>query len=116
MITRVALFGLVLLGSHALGQVGATTGTTASGTDLTPALIDKALWSGGTLTGRWKDISTASGKTSKELVSLGPVFGERPQQVQAYFEGGQLARIEVVWLEAGNFFGFRASKEDAAHD
>jgi len=110
------LFFCALLCTSAFAQVGVSTKTTDTGSDLTPALTSGTLWSGGALPGNWRAISSASDKTSKELLTLGLVFGARPQQVQAFYEGGQLSRLEVVWLEAGNFFGFAKSKEDAAHD
>jgi hypothetical protein len=110
MITRILVLSTVL-SIGAFAQVSTNTTTTTVATDLTPALTSPALWSGGELPGSWKDISSAAGKTSKELTTIGPVFGVRPQQVQAYYDEGKLLKIEVVWLETGNFFGFRRSKE-----
>ena len=101
----------MLLPFGALAQVSTNTATTAIAADLTPALINPALWSGAEMPGKWTEISSAAEKQSKELITLGPVFGVRPLQVQAYYEGGKLSKLEVVWLEAGNFFGYRRSRE-----
>lgn len=95
----------------AAAQVGKNTTTTNSAGDLTPVLLDAAAWNAGAPPGLWADIGSTGEQTSKELRALGPVFGVVPQQVQAFFESGQLQRVEVVFLEAGNFFGYRESSQ-----
>src|SRR4051812_49610199 len=90
--------------ASAFGQVGTTTTTVADGNDLTPTLTAAALWNGSALPGRWRDVSKESDKTSKELLTLGPVFGVRPQQVQAYFNGGGTRRAGGSLVEDGEIF------------
>ncbi|HEY2344160.1 MAG TPA: hypothetical protein VGH90_14045 [Chthoniobacteraceae bacterium] len=107
---------LALACSSAPAQVGKTTETTHDAADLTSALLDPAIWQGKDLPGTWRDISTIAAHASRELTTLGPVFGALPETVQAYSEDGKLSRIEIVWLEAGSFFGFKESKELSYHE
>ena len=110
------LFAALFLGSVARAQVSQNTSTTAVAADYTPVLLDPAIWAGQPLPGQWRNVSTVAERALRELTTLGPVFGAAPVSVQAYYQTGQLARIEVVWLEAGSFFGFRKSEELAYHD
>ncbi len=93
-----------------ISQVGQNTETEKSTEDITLAMLDPNAWEAGVFSGTWKDISTQADKKSRELVSLGKVFGAVPQQVQLYINKDTVQRMEVVFLEAGNFFGFSESK------
>ena len=103
----VALSGLPV----AQAQVGKNTDTNVVADDQTPAFLLLDNWKNGQLPGTWKAVSTQGAKTVKELVSLGLIFGERPVQVQATHENGAVSKLQINYLEAGTFFGFRASEE-----
>ncbi len=106
-----ALAGL-LVALPARAQVGTDTTTEAVEANLADTLLTKEVWSNEQpLPGQWQDISVQAEKKSKELRTLGTLFGARPQQVQAHYEGDTLKRLEVTYLEAGNFFGFKKSRE-----
>ena len=92
-------------------QVGKNTDKTVVMEDQTPAFLLQENWKTGQLPGTWKEVNTQGEKTVRELVSLGLIFGERPVQVQATFENGAVSKIQINYLEAGTFFGFRASDE-----
>lgn len=102
---------LFMLTAFASAQTGVDLTKTNAGGDITASLLGEAPWVGGTLSGTWVDTSTASDKQGKELRSLGPVLGIRPQQVQAWLQNGKVVRMDIVFLEAGNFFGFKKSEE-----
>lgn len=97
--------------STASAQTGVDLSKMNDASDMTAALLGEAAWSGGQLPGTWKDTSTASEKQGRELSTLGLVFGIRPQQVQVWLQGGKVVRMDIVFLEAGNFFGFKKSDE-----
>jgi hypothetical protein len=101
--------GFALSAAHA--QVGADVVKNAQNNDITSGLLGEEVWTNGQLPGQWVDTSTASEAKGKELSSLGQVFGILPQQVQAWLQDGKVTRMNIVFLEAGNFFGFRKSKE-----
>lgn len=103
------LFALIAPASQA--QVGANVATIAADQDITSALLGAETWASGKLPGEWTDTSTQSDLKGKELKTLGKVLGVHPQQVQAFFQSGRLTRMDIVFLEAGNFFGFRKSEE-----
>jgi hypothetical protein len=80
--------------------------------DITPMLVDPIVWENSKLKGKWADESAEASAQSKIMRSpQGAVFSYVPQQVHAYFATGELQRIEVVYLEAGLFFGLRESDE-----
>ena len=84
--------------------------------DLTQMLVDPAVWDSSRLKGQWAEESAQSSGKSKVMQSpKGGVFDQVPQQIHAYFETGRLDRIEVVYLEAGLFFGMRESVELRSH-
>jgi hypothetical protein len=105
-----SVIALSALTAVAPAQVSTDTVTKKLDQDITEALLKPEAWATGTFDGQWKDISTQADKKSRELVSLGKLFGEVPQQVQLYIQGEKVQRLEIIFLEAGNFFGFRESK------
>jgi hypothetical protein len=109
LLLRLCLASIVFTCGAAWAQVSKNVPKTVVDTDMTAALLSETTWSGGTLPGNWMDTSTASDKKGHELRSMGLMFGLRPQQVQAWTENGKLVRMDVVFLEAGNFFGFKKS-------
>jgi hypothetical protein len=102
---------LALVGPVAHAQVGKNTDTAVVTEDQTPALLLQENWKTGLLPGIWKEVNTQGTKIVRELVSLGLIFGERPVQAQAAFENGAVSKMQIIYLEAGAFFGFRASNE-----
>lgn len=95
--------------------VQAQTGTDAPRTvvdkEVADFILSDSAWSSNTLPGNWADISVNAGMQSKELRSIGRLFGHQPQQVLTFWDNGQLNRMEIIFLEAGYFFGFRKSSE-----
>jgi hypothetical protein len=102
---------LLVLTVIASAQTGADLTKTNTSNDITASLLGEGVWSGGPLEGSWADTSTNSDKKGKELCSLGLVLGISPQQVQAWLQADKVVRMDIVFLEAGNFFGFRKSEE-----
>ena len=97
-----------------IGQTSQNLPKTLVDRDVTTILLAPEVWTGATpLPGQWVDVSTQAELQSKELRSLGRIFGQLPQQVLAYYEGGNLTRMEIAFLEAGNFYGFKESHEAA---
>lgn len=92
-------------------QTGSNAPKTFVDKEISDFILSESAWASNSLPGNWGDISTNAGLQSKELRSLGRIFGYEPQQVLAIWENGQLNRMEIVFLEAGNFFGFRQSSE-----
>ena len=106
-----ALAWLTLLSSLS-AQTGADIPKSAVDRDVTGLLLAPEVWSGAApLPGQWADVSVKAELQSKELRSLGRIFDRMPQQVQAWYEGGKLVRMEIIFLEAGNVFGFKKSSE-----
>lgn len=109
-----SLFWMVCAAAASLplaAQTGRDLPRTVVDRDITGFLLAEAAWDSGTLPGHWAEVSTDSGLQSRELRSLGQLFGHVPQQVLAFSENGKLTRLEIIFLEAGHFFGFRKSHE-----
>ena len=102
---------LLAMPLFASAQTSIDVAKNATSSDLTEALLGPSVWSTGVLPGKWVDTSTQSERKGKELKTLGPVLGIRPQQVTAALQEEKLARLDIIFLEAGNFFGFRKSHE-----
>lgn len=100
-----------LIPALALAQVGQDVQKQVIDRDVTSLLLASEGWEAGQLPGVWTSVSSNSEVQSQELKSLAKVFGEVPQQVLAFQEGGKVVRLEMVYLEAGNFFGYRKSRE-----
>lgn len=71
---------------------------------LEKALTDPEVWKSGQLPGAWRPVSEAADSKTVELKQKEPVFGCIPQQLQAYYKAGALSEIQIVYLEAGNFY------------
>lgn len=67
-------------------------------------------------TNDWIETSSSAGKTIRQWEQPESVLGVQPQQVLSYWQSNQLEQIEIIFLEAGNYFGVRESDEllDAA--
>lgn len=102
---------LLALSLHTQAQTGTNFPTTIVDKEISDFILSDSAWSSNTLPGNWADISVNAGLQSKELRSLGRLFGNQPQQVLTFWENGQLNRMEIIFLEAGYFFGFRKSSE-----
>ncbi|MEZ5405214.1 MAG: hypothetical protein R3F23_03255 [Verrucomicrobiia bacterium] len=63
------------------------------------------------VTNAWKETSSSAGKTMRQWEQPELVLGVQPQQVLSYWQSNQLERIEIIFLEAGNYFGVRESDE-----
>ena len=109
---RVLIAVLTLACGAAWAQVSKNVPKTVVDSDMTTGLLSEATWTGGPLPGAWAETSTASEKKGQELRSMGLMFGIRPQQVQAWLQDGKVTRMDIIFLEAGNFYGFK--KSDAA--
>ncbi len=110
---RLLALGSLLAISPGVSQ--AQTGTDIPRTivdrDITGLLLAESAWTDNSLPGNWVDVSVNASLQSRELRSLGRLFGHLPQQVLAFQENDQLSRLEIIFLEAGHFFGFRKSSE-----
>jgi hypothetical protein len=106
----ISLFSLVLI-LPVQAQTGVDVPRTVVDREISDFILSDAAWSSNSLPGSWADVSVNAGLQSKELRSIGRVFGHQPQQVLAFWENGQINRMEIIFLEAGYFFGFRKSSE-----
>jgi hypothetical protein len=83
--------------------------------DLAGTLFTAGIWSEGRpMPGEWRDVSIVSKRKSRELKVSGSIFGAVPQQVQAHYEDGKLQRMDIIFLEVGNFFGVKESSRAEA--
>ncbi|MBX3740525.1 MAG: C39 family peptidase [Akkermansiaceae bacterium] len=95
-------------------QVGENLEVDQTDTDLVSVLLAPSVWEGAQeVPGKWVTISNQGDKKTCELKSMGRFFGARPQQVLAYYQADKLVRMDVTYLETGNVFGYRKSREDA---
>ena len=112
---RTWLFIVMEFAGSAFAQGNKTTNPVKFANDGAHALISDNLWAGGELPGQWTSVSTNSTTVSKESRTLGETFGFTPARAESYFSDGRLTKLVLIYLEAGEFFGFRKSKELEYH-
>lgn len=95
----------------AQAQTGANIEESAVDSDITQSLLDEEAWASNELPGDWVNVSTNTARQSRQLSSLARVFGHVPQQVLVFLEDGEITRLDIIYLEAGGFFGYRKSTE-----
>jgi len=76
-------------------------------TDLGPRLLEPETWKSGELPGEWREVSSTADEVIERLRKPRPVFGERPESVVRHRRGGRLTQVVIVYLEEGNFVGYR---------
>ena len=81
--------------------------------DLTDELIAALGARGAKLPQEWKVIPSMQGEDVKLLTVRPIIFGERPTAVFANSTGSDLRSISVLYLDAGHFFGYRASGSES---
>jgi len=91
-------------------QAGERQNKSSSDEDLGPQLLAAAVWKESKLPGIWRQVSVQSAVQIRELAASQPVFGQRAENVQAFFREERLERIVVTYLEAGFFFADGTAK------
>ena len=104
--------GRVCLWATVLAGVGDVVGqpVPASKPPPEPFLAD-AVWNGAELPGQWRDASVTAEERVREAETPPPLFGVTPQALRATLVNGKLRQLTVVYLEAGLFFGTKATEE-----
>ena len=89
-------------------------GVQFNGKDFTHDFIALANWDGNQLPGDWIEEGGLEDMTMHRMRSVPLVFGVVPMSVRSVSdEGGRLEAIEVTYLDAGAFFGYRPGGDEA---
>ena len=85
-----------------------------NGKDFTDDFIALANWENNQLPGDWDEEGGLEGMTLRRMTANPLVFGVVPMSVRSISdEDDRLEAIEVVYLDAGEFFGYRPGGDDA---
>ncbi len=81
--------------------------------DWTDELVAVALWGGGGgLPGDWSEVPSVEGEEVRRWEIAPRVFGAHPRAVFATLEEGALRSISLLYLDAGDHYGYRPGEAD----
>ena len=80
--------------------------------DITDELTTDSVWVDGELPLQWTSIPALDGEEVKQLNVAPKVLGERPQVIFANLESGRLRSISLLYLDAGQHYGYKPDAAD----
>ncbi len=94
-------------GGGGRGGFGANVQLKPIDVDMTKDLLAPAVWKKGQLPGEWAEIPSLEGDEVALLTVVPYIFGQRPMAVFANRREGALRSISALFIDAGQFFGYR---------